>query len=450
MNLQDLKNQTILLLGKTRALEKDEFLSQLKHHDINCIDRYVDEVSFIIEGRMLNPIEQEEMEDLHKSNAAPFLHISALEKALCKEIDSSKLHMSLKLSSDEDRLLAFIKNEFITDELFLRLVSLHDWKNENFFENDENRDVTAALISRFYADIERNHNVQYATTGLIHLILQTQNSNLIEVISNLQPIKKALKDKNIENGTFKILQMIALHPLTPSSVIKMYIKNANEFLKAQVSTRDDLSESFQEVLYQENSELINETLSDNLNISAKIAKQMIKDNLHVEKISKILSLNDELFEILLNLHVENLALNPSLTSKMVETLFNLENENILNSLALNENLSQDIYMKLKNLHVEKISKSLAKNRAVNKVLLNDLYSQIFLHVDLAENISTPVSILQELSSSEDENILIALAKNTSTPISVLCQLQLDRKYDRFVKENKSFGKHITQDNIGWL
>ena len=244
MNLELLQNKTILLLGKTRALEKDEFLSQLQHHNITCISEYSNEVSYIIEGRMLNPFEQEEMEELHKSDSAPFLHISALEEALCKQIDSTKLHMSLKLSSDEDRLLAFIKNEFITDELFLRLITLHDWKNENFFENNENRDVTAALILRFYTDIQKNHNVQYATTGLLHLILQSENSELIEVISSLQPIKKAIKDEDIENGTFKILQVISLHPLTPSSVIKMYIKNATKILKAQVCTREDLNKTF--------------------------------------------------------------------------------------------------------------------------------------------------------------------------------------------------------------
>lgn len=57
-----------------------------------------------------------------------------------------------------------------------------------FLENDDNRDVSAALIGRFYENIERNHNVQYATTGIYHLVQQTTNEQLL-VIANLAPTK---------------------------------------------------------------------------------------------------------------------------------------------------------------------------------------------------------------------------------------------------------------------
>ncbi len=450
MNLDDLKNQTILLLGKTRALEKQEFLSQLKHHNINCVTELNDEVSFIIEGHMLNPLEQDDIEAFHKNKRAPFLHISKLEKALCEEINSKKLHMSLKLSSDEDRLLAFIKNQFITDELFLRLISLHDWKNENFFENDENRDVTAALISRFYADIEKNHNVQYATTGLLHLILQSENSELIEVISNLQPIKKALKDKDIENGTFKILQVIALHPSTADSVIKMYIKNANEFLKAQLATREDLSPAFQEILYQEGSELINTSLSKNIALDTNLAIQMLKADFQSESIAKTVSLNQELFEKFKTVYPKLLALNNSLSKEMVNELISCNDTITLAALAKNEEIDRLVYLKLYNLDKSEVYSSLAGNKKLPPTLLQELFQKSMFNVELAGNSSTSAGILEKLFLLEDEEVLRELAKNSSTPINILCQLQLDRRYDRYVKENESFGKHITQDNIGWL
>ncbi len=450
MNLDDLKNQTILLLGKTRALEKQEFLSQLKHHHINCVTELNDEVSYIIEGHMLNPLEQDDIEAFHKNKRAPFIHVSKLEKALCEEIDSTKLHMSLKLSSDEERLLAFIKNQFITDELFLRLISLHDWKNENFFENDENRDVTAALISRFYADIEKNHNVQYATTGLLHLILQSENSELIEIISNLQPIKKALKDKEIENGTFKILQVIALHPSSPEAVIKMYIKNANEVLKAQIATREDLSPNFQEVLYKEGSELINTTLAKNITLDTSIAIQMLEAGFQSESIAKTVPLNQELFEKFKTVYPELLALNSSLSTSMVNALFSLNDTATLAALAKNEEIDRLVYLKLYNLDNNEVYASLAQNGKLPPTLLQELFQKDMFNVELAGNPSTSAGILQKLSLLEDEDVLTALAKNTSTPVEILCQLQLDRRYDRYVKENESFGKHITQDNIGWL
>ena len=51
---------------------------------------------------------------------------------------------------------------------------------------------------------------------------------------------------------------------------------------------------------------------------------------------------------------------------------------------------------------------------------------------------------------EDSKNHMALAKNESTPIELLYQLQLDSRYERAVKTNAGFGKHIQTQNIGWL
>jgi len=73
---------------------------------------------------------------------------------------------------------------------FLKLLKMYAWGGEDFFENDDNRDVSAAIILRFYKDIERNHNVQYATSGFIHLLAQTDNQELIRAILELEPLQK--------------------------------------------------------------------------------------------------------------------------------------------------------------------------------------------------------------------------------------------------------------------
>ena len=450
MNLDMLKNKTILLLGKTRALDKNEFVSQLKHHNITCVDTYVDEVVCIVEGRMQNPIEQEEMDRLYKENAAYFMMLSDLEQDLCEQIDPDKLHMSLKLSGDEDRLLSFLQNNFIRDELFLRLLSLYDWKGENFFENDDNRDTTAALIKRFYKDIEKNHNVQYATTGLLHLIIQTDNQALLDTISNLEPIKKALREENIENGTYKILQAIALHPKTSSSVVKMFVKHAPMEIKAQLATRNDLSAKFQEHLHKEKNALIDECLAKNSSMNHALAKEMISDREYVEDIALFIELDEELFNLLLEDNARFLALNLSLSVKMVDKLFTIDDKRTLLALAKNSALQEDDYEMLYTMHDEEIHEALSLNAKVSVEMLKRLYEKGLTHVSIAGNINTPKEILTELSQNEDEEVLTALSKNTSTPVEILCQLQLDRRYDRYVKENESFGKHIQSDNIGWL
>ena len=60
MNYDELCDKSILLLGKTRALSEEEFDALLKLHKITRVGSFTDDVSLIIEGRMMNPYEQVE------------------------------------------------------------------------------------------------------------------------------------------------------------------------------------------------------------------------------------------------------------------------------------------------------------------------------------------------------------------------------------------------------
>ncbi len=198
MKLDDLKNKTILIFGKPRAFNQEEFLFQLHSCHVSIASAYYEDVSYIVEGRLITPYEQNELDRLYESGLKDkFVEIDEVEKTLIDNIDADSLLMSLKLSHDRDRVLSYIKNSKISDTLFLKLIKLYDWQDEGFFENDENRDVTAALISRFYENIERNHNVQYATLGLMHLVEQSCDENLIEAIGTLAPIKKGFSTSSL-------------------------------------------------------------------------------------------------------------------------------------------------------------------------------------------------------------------------------------------------------------
>jgi hypothetical protein len=70
--------------------------------------------------------------------------------------------------------------------------------------------------------------------------------------------------------------------------------------------------------------------------------------------------------------------------------------------------------------------------------------------ELASNLSLNQKWLEALSTSLDVEVLSSLAANTSTPIEVLYQLSLDRRFERAVKTNSAFGKHIQTHNIGWF
>jgi len=119
MNLNDLKNKTILLFGKPRAFSQDEFNSQLKFHNISTCREFNDDVKIVVDGKMMTPYEQNESDALYEkySKNIEFISIDIFEKELAKSLDEDTLLMSLKLSHDKNRLKSFIQNTMISDTL---------------------------------------------------------------------------------------------------------------------------------------------------------------------------------------------------------------------------------------------------------------------------------------------------------------------------------------------
>ncbi len=118
MNLDDLKNKSVLLFGKPRAFSLEEFDAQMKHHEINVVREIDDAVVISVDGRMMTPYEQMQSDDLYEKGAVKSMSIDALETQLAHEIDTDTLLMSLKLSHDKERLKNFIQNSMINDALF--------------------------------------------------------------------------------------------------------------------------------------------------------------------------------------------------------------------------------------------------------------------------------------------------------------------------------------------
>lgn len=387
MNLKELENRSILLFGKSRAFSPDEFLSQMKFHKISVVKEFSEDVVLIVDGRMMTPYEQNASDELYEQKKAQATSIDILEKELAKNIDENTLLMSLKLSHDRERLKSFLQNSMLSDELFFRLVKMYDWSGEDFFENDDNRDVSAAFIGRFYENIERNHNVQYATTGFIHLVSQAKSTELLKAIVSLNPL--------------------SFHPK----------------IKAAIAMSIYSDEEMQKRFFKESDSNILEALSLNKNLSKSLVKEFLNNKQFILNVAKSRNLDDELFELLKDYPV-GLAMNESLTSQMQKKLIEMDDNDINYALSLNDNLDEKTVQTLLEMDDEKI------------------------RLSLYENSSTPSDILTE--AYKDSKYHMALAKNENTPIEILYQLQLDSRYERHVKTNAAYGKHIQSENIGWL
>ncbi|MFZ2889534.1 hypothetical protein [Sulfuricurvum sp.] len=415
MNYEALGEKSILLLGKTRALNSDEFDTLLKLHKITRVCSYSEDVALIIEGRMMNPYEQSESARLYEESNTPIIELAPFEEWLCRSIEPNRLLMSLKLSRNQERLVNFLQNPYITDELFFKLLKLYDWRCEGLFDNDTNRDVTASIIGRFYADLDRNHNVQYAMSGLAHLIERYGNRELIAAIAELSPIANEIKNPK-DRSLNGVLDAIALHPDTQESILRLLLQER----AALMAHREPLA--LERELLGLNRDDVNEILAQNHSLSPHGITQLESDYPHLIA-SKIL-LNEDRFGWLLESYAVNLAANPSLTPTMQEKLFALGEDTVL--------------------------KALASNSATEAKILDRLFESGQFSAFLALNPSLSSDKLELLASDGDAEVLSALSSNTSTPIETLYQLSLDRRFERAVKTNPAFGKHIQTHNIGWF
>jgi len=413
MNIDTFKNQKIVLLGKSRAFSDEEFRGQLDVHGITLVDEVQEDVEWIIEGRMMTPYEQNEAEKLYEKGRYHFLNIDSFEKMLAQQIQENTLLMALKLSGDKQRLKAFLQNSYIPDRLFFKLLGMYNYNGEDFFENDDNRDVTAALISRFYENIERNHNVQYATTGLFHLVEQTSNPELLEAIASLEPVKLHPK----------LLAHIAIKEATPTKVLQQLLLHDDNGIIEAMAYNSALDRS-----------LVESLVAKGESFASIVAQNIVLDE---EKYALLYS------------YSRDLAFNETLTSSMQEQLFTLGDASVHLALAHNPNLSLTLARKLLTCKDEKIIQALYS--CVNvPAFLEEGFADEANHQALAKNPATPSVFLEKLYATGDATILASLACNENTPVDILYQLQLDARFERYVKTNEAFGQHIQSQNIGWL
>lgn len=446
MNLHALRGKTIVLFGQPRALSQEEFDRLLKTAGITLAETFDSETQTCIEGRLVNPLEQQTLDRLYAEQGITPIDINTFEHALCSQIEPERILMSLKLSRDQHRLSAFLQNPHIDDTFFLRLLRLYDWKKEGFFDSNENRDVTAALIGRFYAGIERNHNIQYATLGLMHLIAQHDNDALIQTLGMLAVIRNGVRSK--ERQLRAVVEALAKHPATDEATLETFVRQGDVALRTLIAARPGLSGALQKMLFYQSNADVTTALASNPTLDASLADHLCDDPEFAPVVYANITLEMQRFEEGLPQHADALATNPTLTLVMQHRLFDQGEKSALVPLAANPSLQ--ITEKLAACADSKIHRALAANPALSAAELETFATGGHCDVALASNPSSAPSLLHTLFATGNPELLAALAANPSTPLQLLQQLQLDARFERSVRGNAAFAHHIKRENIGWL
>ncbi len=166
--------------------------------------------------------------------------------------------MSLKLSSDPKRLLSYIGNALLADKIFISLLPLFDWAGESLFENDDNRDVSAAITRRFYANVQRNHNVEYSPVGIFQTAVNSDNEDLLATLLHLQPIRSAFNQdsKSIEH---QVLQALSRNPMSSAKTLASLAKSDDGRLSYYLAGNPNIDSQTVDILIQsEDSDVLSE------------------------------------------------------------------------------------------------------------------------------------------------------------------------------------------------
>lgn len=277
--------------------------------------------------------------------------ISLLNKNSTLEMDELKSKLDkdayltyLSETSDNRRIKDILTDASNSDEIFLESLKLYSWQQKDFFESEENRDVSAALISRFYKNSEQDDKLKYTTMGIMHLIAQSKQSDVIETIASLEPIQKHLKITQGED--YNILAVMATHHLTPKHVLETFIRESNSYIRTLIAMRQECDKSLHSSLYENGDEVVLEALSHNPNLDNKIAIKLIFEEKYARNIAKHIKLDSDLFEILVDIYPLELSKNDSIDFEMQQRLFNMNDAEVNASLAVNINIDEYIAAEL--------------------------------------------------------------------------------------------------------
>ena len=432
MQFSELKNSAIVMLGKPRAFVDEEFARQLNTHNISVVKSLDEGAIAVVEGRMLNPLEQDRLEQIYLNKTLPILSIDTLERYLSEHIVAKKLLMSLKLSRDTKRLFAFLTNPLIDDSLFLSLLLMYDFGEDGFFGSNDNRDVSAALIKRFYSNIGRDHNAMYSNYGVLQLIQSSTHSELIETLSSLKLIKEALLNSQNDKAMESIIHALAIHPLLSTEKQAYFHTFKREDINSLLAMREDISLELQRELAKSESYEVRELLSKNPSLHVDLLEELL-DSFEAEIISSI-KLDDTLFKRFLALDTKALCANATLDEGM--QLHLVDRGEHLEILAANSALKPSVIKALLAHNDEAINSALSAHENSPLSTLELLFKERKYHTYLASNPSLSPAMIESLAKSDDIEVLKNICRNESTPLELLNYFMLDFRLEHIVRENR--------------
>ena len=441
--LSSSEGKKFLFLGREGLFTKDEIARFLKKHDITMTKNYEEDVVATIEHSRLNPVE-EDISNMAYDDKVPSFNLEVFEKILSEGINDDELLMVIKLSNDQDRIFRLLGNENITEELFVKLLTMYEWHDED--EDDKNDRDTIMYTLRRYIDIKPNEaDLLYSYLTLRRLATEATNPKLLLALIGFQNFEFLIRGK--EKVTLR--ETIARNEHLDKEVISKLVSLRDKKVDVALACNRSVALPLLQSLLAKNSEKINEALATNEMIDDEIFNALLNKE---DKVIQLLVLSQPI-------NLERLALidaykldaklfatigaNEYLESDVIDELISRENEELIYHLAGNDTLS---VAQLENIYAKGMVSSfeyLAINPAASVEMLEMLYEKYdesAIRIALAHNKGTPESILRVLFERDEFEIYKSMASNSSLPMELLDILKVDTRLQNELAENEIFVK----------
>ena len=448
-NIQ-LENQNIFFTGRGDKIDREELEKYLVQEGSILVNS-INDASTIIQGKF-TPIHLEDTIYELSKNQIQIIQIEKIEEEFSSNLDINSILMAIKISKDNDRLIKLLNNNFFSDDVFIKLLKLYDFKGDDIYDSDENRDVCTKITERFCSLVETNHNIQYAPIGVYYTALEATNPNLLDVIYNMP--EYSISAKNVQNDQpLTLKEVVALNPNTSKTTQIQILKNAKLNELKFLALNGSINLMIQKKLFEKNIEEISLSLIKANNYDESFIDVFLNNQTLKKDLLKRALLTQELFEKLYknidDISVIYLSANLSLDEEMINQIFkkNIDNANI--NLLKNENCPKSKIEEFLKLQDKIYNISIAHNTTLPTQLYLYLFSldDYDVNLSLADNISSPKEVLKNLSALNDKYINETLCANISTPINLLLQYQYDGGLKNIISKNDSF-REFTRKMVG--
>jgi hypothetical protein len=453
--LESSEGKKLLFLGKEEIFtpkERERFLKRFKMTAVTHLDA---DVAGVVEHHRLNPVEEDISNEAYEQQI-PLYKLTEFEQLLSEEIDDDALLMAIKLGNDQERVVRLLGNEHLSDALFVRLLKLYTFDEEEE-DNRQDRDVIMYTLRR-YIDIKPNEeDLLYSYLTLRRLATEATDPNLLDALMGFPNFEFLVRGRE----KITLQETIARNPNLSEEGVRKLLSFREEKVLAALAGNESVTLEVLRHLLSKGSDSILKALATNTKIDDEIFGALLEKD---AEILSLLLLRQPIGTARLSqieskgIDAEHFALlgaNESLSKVVMDLLLEKEDPQLLEMLSANPTLSSDRLERIYQLDLEETFPSLARNPATPLWILQAFYEEysddMQMLAALAHNPSLPEPLLRALFEKDKLIINRGLATNASLPAELLDILKVDTRlqnelaqneqlmqsYDEVLKQNKA-------------